>query len=157
MKEKLKTSTQFSRGIEVTGSALIENNEGEILMVLSPKWVNKWILPGGHIETGETIVEGIVREGEEETGLTLEGVGTFHMGELIGSHDFYRPAHFIYYDVYCKIVKGKVKLDGVELTSYKWLAPKEALKLDLAETYRGVIQKFIAYKKTFKPRISHPK
>src|SRR3989344_7679927 len=138
----------FERGIELTGSALIENDRGEILMTLSPKWNNKWILPGGHIEPSETIISGIIREGEEETGLSLEGGEIFHFGGLIDSNDFHRSAHFIYFDVHCRAKNGsEVKLDGVELVSYKWLLPTEALKLDLAESYKETILKFINFKK----------
>ena len=56
--------------IRVTG-VLIENND--ILLVkqkLSDK--RNWSLPGGKLERGETIQQGIVREIKEETGLDVE-------------------------------------------------------------------------------------
>lgn len=141
-----EAESKYPRGVEIVGAAIIENEQGQILLTQSPKWSNKWTLPGGHIEPGETIMEAITREAEEETGLRLDPVDVIAWGELIGSKDFHRPAHFIYFDVYCrKTPDGELKLDGTELTDYQWLEPKEALKLDLAESYPETIQKFIDY------------
>jgi len=135
----------FPRGIEVVGSAIIENEKGEILLAQSPKWQNKWTLPGGHLEPGETIMEVAAREAEEETGLKTRPIAVIHWGELINPPDFHRPAHFIYFDSYCKVVGGALKLDNRELSTYQWVAPHEALKLDLATTYPETIKEFIKY------------
>lgn len=59
-------------------------------------------MPGGHIESGEKIEQAILREAEEEVGLKLVCLGVVTWGELIDSKDFYRPAHFIYFDILCK-------------------------------------------------------
>ena len=40
---------KFPKGVEIVGSAIIENDQGEILLVRAPKWHNKWTMPGGHI------------------------------------------------------------------------------------------------------------
>ena len=138
---------KFPRGVEVVGSAIIENRQGKILLTQSPKWSNKWTMPGGHIDPGEKVSEGITREVEEEVGLKVEFIDVIAWGELIDSKDFHRPAHFIYFDVYYKLASEEVKLDNVELKAYRWLTPNEALKLDLAESYSDTIQKFIEYKK----------
>jgi len=140
-------NSKYPRGVELASGAIIENDKGEILLVLSPKWNNKWNFPGGHIEPGETIAESIVRESEEETNLKLKVISVIAWGELICSKDFHRPAHFIYFDVYCKIISGELKLDNTELTAFKWVSPQEALKLDLAESFPESIQKFIEYKR----------
>lgn len=142
----MENNSKYPRGVEIVGGVIIENDKEEILMVVSPKWSNKWCMPGGHIEPGEKIIEAAAREGEEETGLKLEVIDIVCFGELINSKDFERPAHFIYFDAYCKIIGGELKLDGEELTNYKWIRPKEALELDLAESYKETIQKFIEYK-----------
>lgn len=56
--------------VRVTG-VLIENNE--ILLVKQKLSENRnWSLPGGKLERGETIQQGIVREMKEETGLDVE-------------------------------------------------------------------------------------
>ncbi len=143
---KASNNLQFPRGIELVGSAIIENDTGEILITQSPKWNNKWIMPGGHIEPGELILDAQVREAEEETGLNLKPIAVVAWGELINSKDFHRPAHFVYFDIHSKVIGGELKLDGTELTAYKWLKPEDALKMDLAESYDITVKKFIEYK-----------
>ncbi|MBI5733632.1 MAG: NUDIX domain-containing protein [Candidatus Kerfeldbacteria bacterium] len=135
----------YPRGIELVGGVIVENDKGEILLGKCPKWGNKWILPGGHIEPGETIVASQLREAEEETGLKLRPIAITSWGELINSRDFHRPAHFVYFDAYCKIAGGEFKLDNQELVAYQWLIPAEALKLDLAESYDKSIEEYIKY------------
>ncbi len=137
----------FSRGVEVVGSAIIEDGNGSILLTQSPKWNNKWTMPGGHIDPGERVADAIEREVEEEVGLEVDFVDVIAWGELINSKDFHRPAHFIYFDVYFKLLSDEVKPDNNEITAYKWLTPENALKIDLAESYKETILKFIEYKK----------
>ena len=139
---------KFPKGVEVTGSAIIENDKGEILLVRSPKWHNKWVMPGGHIESGETIANSQKREAEEETGLKLKPIKIVGFGELIGSKDFYRPAHFIYFDVLCQVKGGEIHLDNQELTEYKWVKPQQALKMDLAESYDQTVRDYLEYIKS---------
>jgi len=138
----------FPRGVEIVGGVVIENPEGKIFMAKAHRWANKWTLPGGHIEVGEKIEEAAMREVREEVGLdNLESLGIFHFGELINSKDFHRPAHFIYFDTYCKTNSSEVKLDNDELDEYGWFFPEEALKLDLAESFDKTINAFINFKK----------
>lgn len=139
-------NNKFPRGVEVVGSAIIENSDGKILLVKSPKWNNKWTMPGGHIEPGETISNALIREAEEEVGLSLKSEGIIAFGELIGSQDFDRPAHFVYFDILCKTEKSEIKLDGIELTEYKWVSPNEALKMNLAESYDRTIHDYMNFR-----------
>lgn len=140
------TNNKFPKSIEVVGSAIIEDNNGKILLVKSPKWSNKWLMPGGHIDQGESIKQGILREIEEETGLSLKSDGIIAHGELIDSKDFHRPAHFIYFDIVCKSESNEVKLDNQELIEYAWVNPEQALEMDLAESYEKTVRDYIEYK-----------
>lgn len=63
--------------IRVTG-VLIENQK--LLVVkqkVSPK--RSWSLPGGRLERGETIEQGMIREMEEETGLKTEVIKLLYL------------------------------------------------------------------------------
>ena len=70
---------------ELTNMCLIRDEAGRVLLQLRTKkdWPG-WTLPGGHIEPGEDFREAIVREVEEETGLTI-----LHP-KLAGVLEFYR-------------------------------------------------------------------
>lgn len=116
---------KFPRGVEIVGSAIIENKKGEILLVKSLKWANKWTMLGGHIEPGEGMEEALLREAEEEVGLKMKSKGIIAFGELIDSKDFHRSAHFIYFDILCKTDSVNIKLDNKELFEYAWVKPKK--------------------------------
>jgi len=137
---------KFPRGVEVAGGVIVENNTGKILLVKSPKWHNKWTLPGGHIEPGEKIEEALLREAEEEVGLNLKSLGIIDFSELIDSKDFHRPAHFICFTILCKTDTTDITLDNVELTEFVWVDPREASKLDLGEILKMTIKSYLKFK-----------
>jgi nucleoside triphosphatase len=139
-------SSGFPRGIEVVTGVLIENGKGEIFLARSPKWGNRWVLPGGHVEPGEKIASAAVREGREETSLSLKPISVIRWGEMVNSKEFHRPAHFIYFHIYCKLIRGRVKLERRELTDWRWVRPEDALKFKLAKRFTATIRKFIVYK-----------
>lgn len=142
-----KVSKKYPLGIEVVTSAIIENDQGKILLTQSQKWNDKWAMPGGHIEICETIFHAVIREVKEETGLKVNPIYVISWGELIDTPDFHRDAHFVYFDVYCRLKSRKINLDTNELTAYSWVKPETALQLDLAESYPETIKKYIDYKK----------
>ena len=54
----------------VAASALIQNDKGEIALVRTER--RGWELPGGQIELGESLTDGLRREVFEECGLEVE-------------------------------------------------------------------------------------
>src|SRR6056300_573780 len=71
------------------GSCIIVDNKDRVLILKrsatddwKPGW---WDLPGGHLDGGETPIEGAEREAREESGLTvrnLQKIETLHMGNI---------------------------------------------------------------------------
>ncbi len=43
-------NNEFPKGVEIVGSAIIENPDGTILLVKAPKWRNKWAMPKEALE-----------------------------------------------------------------------------------------------------------
>jgi len=102
---------------EISVGGLILNNKGEILLVKSQKWpgINKYTMPGGHIEIGETIEEALKREIKEEVGLEIKPIKFLTFQEAIFSKEFFKPKHFVFLDFLCKPLTSRVKLDNDEL------------------------------------------
>ena len=64
-----------AQSVILTNMCLIEDENGNVVMqVRDPKrysW-SGYALPGGHIEAHEGLVESVIREVKEETGLTIK-------------------------------------------------------------------------------------
>jgi nucleoside triphosphatase len=131
---------------EPTVGGLVFNSEGKIFLMVSPKWLGKYVLPGGHIELGETAEQALKRELKEETGLNVSGIKYLMWQEFIFGKEFHKKKHFIFLDFICKTKNTKVILDGVEGTKYVWVTIKEALNLPLGFSTRAVI---LEYKKKY--------
>jgi nucleoside triphosphatase len=116
---------------EPTVGALIVNREGKILLAKSHKWFDKYTLPGGHIEIGETMEDAVKREVKEEVGLDVEVIEFLLMQEAIFAKEFWKKKHFIFFDFLCKIGDQRVKLDQDEIQDYTWVYPGAAFNLNL--------------------------
>lgn len=128
---------------EATAGALVVNPRGEVLIVRSSKWSDKFTVPGGHIELGERAEDAIKREVKEETGLDVEPVKLLLVQQAIYPQDYHKHEHFIFMDYICQTKSSEVKLDGRELQQYVWMKPEEALKLDMEEYTRNFVNKYL--------------
>jgi 8-oxo-dGTP pyrophosphatase MutT (NUDIX family) len=54
----------------VTAGAVVINEKKEVLLKNDPR--RGWELPAGHVEPGEAIPDGVIREVKEETGIDIE-------------------------------------------------------------------------------------
>ena len=144
----MNNSKKFPRGVEITTSAIIENEKGEILLTQQPKWKNKWLFPGGHIEPGETINQSLIREVKEEVGLNIneKDIKIISFGQLIDSSDFHRSAHLVFFDCYCKIKNQNILLDEKEIKKYVWIKIKEAIKMNMEKTSAETLKRILKTK-----------
>lgn len=137
-------NVEFPNGIELVTGLFIRNKKNAFLFVRSPKWHKKWVLPGGHIEPGESIMDSAIREGQEETGLKLAPIKILGFEELVNCPDFYRPAHFISFKCLLETDGDNVYLEKRELTEYQWLTSEKALTENLSNTgIRKTLQELI--------------
>jgi ADP-ribose pyrophosphatase YjhB (NUDIX family) len=83
----------------------------------------KWNLPGGHLELGETLKQGAVREVAEETGLKAE------ISDLVGVYTSIRSPD---YQAIRFVFSGRhtgVPVAGDEILAARWFSPEEAADL----------------------------
>lgn len=131
---------------EPTVGALILNARGEMLLVKSVKWGDRFTVAGGHVELGETLEAALKREIREEVGLEIRDLRLLMVQQAIYSRDFFRPRHFIFFDYACRAASDEVKVDGVEIQSYRWVLPQKALKLRLEKFTRRMVLKYLSEK-----------
>ena len=128
---------------EPTVGALIVNQQGKILLARSHKWFDKYTLPGGHIEVGESMADAVRREVKEEVGLDVEVVEMLLAQEAIFAPEFYKKKHFIFIDFYCKSKDQQVKLDQNDIQDYTWVYPGAAYNLKLDSFTRKTLDRYL--------------
>jgi nucleoside triphosphatase len=109
---------------EATVGAVILNSENKVLICRSNKWKQQYVIPGGHIESGETMEETLVREVREETGLEVYDIQLLGITESIYSKSFKNQKHFIFVDFICRTESNEVVLNE-EAQSYQWIELSE--------------------------------
>jgi 8-oxo-dGTP pyrophosphatase MutT (NUDIX family) len=68
---------RFSRGTTLGARALVIDGQGRIFLV-KHSYVDGWHLPGGGVETGETLLAALARELAEEANIQLTGPPELH-------------------------------------------------------------------------------
>ena len=128
---------RVSRPISTVG-ALIHNGAGEVLMIRTHKWSDKWGIPGGKIKRGEPSLVALHREVLEETALLIDDVQFVVSQDCIDSPEFMRPEHFILLNYVARARTTDVRLND-EAEEFLWLPPGEALALDLNQPTRVLL------------------
>ena len=130
--------------IIVAVGAIIEDNKGRILLVKHVParggfWQGKWICPGGKLEEGETIEEGIKREIKEETSLDIELTRPLVPFERVVKQDNKVILHVIYIDYMARLVAGELR-PGSDVGEGRWVERKSLSQLELHEDTKRLLK-----------------
>src|SRR5580700_2185563 len=96
----------------ILGVGALIFDEDKILLVERGKEPLKgyWSLPGGVLETGETLHEGVVREVREETGLEVEPLKMLEIFErIIRDSQGAAEYHYVLIDYICRVTGGSLR------------------------------------------------
>ena len=124
----------------IVGVGAVVVEAGRVLLVQRGRepMRGKWTLPGGALEVGESLHEGVVREVEEETGLRVEPVELVELLDRIVREDTAEGDriryHYVIADYLCRVVGGTLKAAS-DAEAVRWVERAEwnshsALALD---------------------------
>jgi nucleoside triphosphatase len=128
---------------EPTVGALIFDPAGRLFLMQSHKWGGKYVVPGGHVELGETLEAALRREVAEETGLAIRDIRFVCQQEFIYDPVFWQPRHFIFFDYACRSDETDVRLND-EAEEYVWAPVDEALRLPVEPYTEKAIRAYLA-------------
>jgi len=124
-----------------TVGVLIVGPSERLLLIRTHKWQDRWGVPGGKIDYGETLLAAAHREVREETGLALTTIVWAPTHEAVEHPQFHRPAHFVLLNFVARSVDEQVVLND-EAQAYAWMSPDEALALDLNHPTRALVEHY---------------
>ena len=105
---------------ELVSGVFVLNEKNELLLVRGPKFAH-WVVPGGHVNFGETLEDCAKRELLEETGLQNAKLAFVCINEDLHKIVNNRERHFVFANYCCRMKSPQVKLDSRELTQFKWI------------------------------------
>jgi len=115
--------------ISVGVGAVILNDDGRTLLVKHvPRegdfWGGQWMVPGGGLELGETLEEGVIREVEEETNLKVEVLRHVSTLDRIVRAGDKVKIHVVYVDFLVRPVGGELRPSS-DVATARWFSRDE--------------------------------
>jgi 8-oxo-dGTP diphosphatase len=100
-----------------------------------------WSLPGGLVETGESLDAAVRREVLEETGLRVKPVEMFGVFERVMKDARRRTEyHYVLIDYVCRIIGGKLKAAD-DVANVEWVRRERLGDYQMTEGTREVIER----------------
>jgi ADP-ribose pyrophosphatase YjhB (NUDIX family) len=100
-----------------------------------------WSLPGGALELGEHLADGVRREVLEETGLTVKPIEVFEVFERISPGERDRPEyHYVVVDYLCRVAGGVLRAGG-DAAGAEWVRREDLGRRQITEGTLAVIRR----------------
>jgi 8-oxo-dGTP diphosphatase len=131
----------------VAAGGFVENSKGEILLVKTRR-DGQWVFPGGQVEVGENLIDGLIREVKEESGIDVKVshlVGVFSNTATYEGHSGVKivPTK-VMFDFVCEPVDGELTTSD-EISDSCWVSKEEVLNMVSAPALRTRYQAYLDY------------
>jgi 8-oxo-dGTP diphosphatase len=132
------------RPIIGVGAAIVNQGRALVVRRATEPLRGEWSVPGGVLELGEKLHEGIRREVLEETGLEVEPRDVLEVVDSIFKDDDGRTRyHYVLIDYLCSVTGGEA-CAGSDVSEVKWVAEDELPALELRESIERVLRKALS-------------
>jgi 8-oxo-dGTP diphosphatase len=120
----------------LVGVGAVVVHDGRVLLVRrgAEPLKGHWTLPGGVLEVGESLSEGVAREVKEETGLDVEPLELIELLDRIHREGGRVRYHYVIADYLCRVSGGELRAAS-DADDVRWVQRAEwnshsALQLD---------------------------
>lgn len=103
----------------VSAAGLVTRKDAKVIILKNAR--GEWEFPGGQVEKGETVIQGLQREIEEEAGVQVEVV------QLVGVYSRLSEPQMVNFTFLCKWVSGELTTSD-ESVEVLWEEREKALK-----------------------------
>lgn len=129
------------RPIIGVGGVVIANGRALLIKRGHPPLEGEWSIPGGTLELGETLLDGVQRELLEETALQVRVVDLIEVFDRVFRDVSGRTQyHFVILDYLCEAVSGEARA-GSDVTDVAWVAENDLERYSLTPTATRVIRR----------------
>src|SRR6267378_1316680 len=133
------------------GGVIIDQGRTLLIRRGSEPLLGEWSIPGGMLELGETLEEGVARELREETGLTVRVIELIEVFDRIYLESTAGAAegkkgprfHYVIVDYLCERIGGEA-VAGSDVTEVGFESEEELGKYKLTETATRILKKAFA-------------
>lgn len=125
----------------MVGVGAIILRRGRVLLVLRrrPPAAGLWSLPGGVLEAGERLEDGVRREVLEETGLKVAPLRVFEVFErILRQEDGRLEYHYVLIDYLCRVTGGELRPSD-DAGAAEWVRRDDLRRRQITEGTREVI------------------
>ena len=106
-----------------------------------PPLMGQWSIPGGLVETGESLAAAVRREVLEETGLEIDALGVLEIFErIIRDREGAAEYHYVLLDYICRVTGGSLSA-GSDVCCVQWVRRGDLQAMDITEGTLTVIEK----------------
>jgi 8-oxo-dGTP diphosphatase len=101
----------------------------------------EWSVPGGMLELGEKLRDGVRREVLEETGLEVEPGEVLDVFDSIFTDALGRTQyHYVLIDYLCRVMSGEARA-GSDVSDVRWVGPEALAAIGLRDVTEQVVRK----------------
>ena len=109
----------------------------------------RWTIPGGMLEVGERMAEGVRREIKEETGVEVEPVEVIGIFDRILKSKRRVRFHYVIVDYACRVKRGALKPSS-DVLAARWITRADLSRFHLTAATQSAIRQGFEFFKTRK-------